>query len=754
MEISTKQSWFGVPYPRNRWFTGRDTLLGRITKCLLPDVRRQPSLPSDTAGRVFCIYGLPGIGKTHAAIEFAYRQKDDFTHIFWISADSVEKLEQGYINIARALGLAQPTAIEDRDKLLSSAMSWTKAAQNETSWLLILDNVDNFEVLNRYWSGFGGGAVLITSRDTIPRLSALTSISDSARLEPFSPPEAREMIKKRLSRQDSKELSDEVAQDLAKRFGFYPLYMDQMTSFIESDKQPLSEWCKQLDSEFGDSELQEVDPDGLYYRESVAKAIETHVKRLDVPNRIVLATIGFFDPDYIPERLLLSQSQRMTNLSSAVKRQKTLFALSRSSFIQLSPGRGTRSSSRDRCISLHRLVRDSAIRSCPNTQEAFDNAVDMLRHAFPLHKLSRDHMVEDWDDCETFQPHVLALHQQYLGLNLNGQATLPSFEFIELIYSCAWYMCERGRFNVSKGLIATAQTGHDQIVAAKGDTIPPAFLSDIYTVQQFYHNEATSNISMVEFARKAMDIREAAVEQGLMDPYHPNRANGFMNVGVAMAWDDPRGAIKMHSKALEIRLGSDKYKDGQLHGLALNYLNIGRCWYMVHHLKMAASCFEKCLSLMQSRECEVGKKFVLTAWAMSALGIVRADQNDLETAIKLLSESLSLHLNTMGDKHMKTLACYYRLAWVCRRLGEFERAEQILRLILKTYNSLSPRPQPEIARTKFKLSQVLEDLGVPQSQYDPLRQEASELLAGILEREITEQDGEEEYDSCIAYFLR
>lgn len=64
-----------------------------------------------------------------------------------------------------------------------------------------------------------------------------------------------------------------------------------------------------------------------------------------------------------------------------------------------------------------------------------------------------------------------------------------------------------------------------------------------------------------------------------------------------------------------------------------------------------------------------------TAWAMSALGIIRADQNDLEEAVELLSEALKLHLDTMGDKHMKTLACYYRLAWVCQRLRAFQRAE-------------------------------------------------------------------------------
>jgi hypothetical protein len=44
--------------------------------------------------------------------------------------------------------------------------------------------------------------------------------------------------------------------------------------------------------------------------------------------------------------------------------------------------------------------------------------------------------------------------------------------------------------------------------------------------------------------------------------------------------------------------------------------------------------------------------------------------------------------------------------------------------------------------------------GTPQPQYDALRQEARLLLAQILGRETVEHDREEDYDGCIAYFLR
>ena len=137
------------------------------------------------------------------------------------------------------------------------------------------------------------------------------------------------------------------------------------------------------------------------------------------------------------------------------------------------------------------------------------------------------------------------------------------------------------------------------------------FLADIYTVQLYYHNEADHGVSLIELAKQAMDIREEAVKQGLMDEYHPNRANGLMNVGVVLALEDPKAAIEMHTKALNIRLGSDKYISQQTLGLALNYLNAGRCWWVTGNLEMSSQCLEMCIQLCKERESQIEKRFSL-----------------------------------------------------------------------------------------------------------------------------------------------
>lgn len=126
--------------------------------------------------------------------------------------------------------------------------------------------------------------------------------------------------------------------------------------------------------------------------------------------------------------------------------------------------------------------------------------------------------------------------------------------------------------------------------------------ADICTVQLFQQNETSQPATLIQLASQALEIREAAVRDGSLDEFHPNRANGFMNLGVMYGRSDPHEAIRLHRIALGIRKGSEKYQKDQIHGLSLNYLNIGRCFWMVGELSEASEAFENCLSILKERE--------------------------------------------------------------------------------------------------------------------------------------------------------
>ncbi len=79
-----------------------------------------------------------------------------------------------------------------------------------------------------------------------------------------------------------------------------------------------------------------------------------------------------------------------------------------------------------------------------------------------------------------------------------------------------------------------------------------------------------------------------------------------MNLGVSVANQDTWEAIRLHQKALEIRETSSKYTQDQIQSRSLNYLNIGRCWWMVKDLEKAAESFQMCLDIIKEKESALG----------------------------------------------------------------------------------------------------------------------------------------------------
>lgn len=88
-----------VPYVANPIFHGRSNQLGTLDRVLIPNIKSRLSIVS--------VLGPGGIGKSQLALQFTYNHLDDFTAIFWISAETNTKLAQGYEEIAVEMGLIQ-----------------------------------------------------------------------------------------------------------------------------------------------------------------------------------------------------------------------------------------------------------------------------------------------------------------------------------------------------------------------------------------------------------------------------------------------------------------------------------------------------------------------------------------------------------------------------------------------------------------------------------------------------------------------
>jgi DNA-binding XRE family transcriptional regulator len=136
-----------VPYQHDPFFTGRENVLHSLRQLLVPAALTQ------------ALSGLGGIGKTHTAVEYAYRFHQYYEAVLWLQADSWEMLLSECLKLADELGIPDQ---EEANKTVEEVRRWLRKPRR---WLLILDNVeDPQEILSKLLPTKHQGSVLITTR--------------------------------------------------------------------------------------------------------------------------------------------------------------------------------------------------------------------------------------------------------------------------------------------------------------------------------------------------------------------------------------------------------------------------------------------------------------------------------------------------------------------------------------------------------------------------------------------------------------
>lgn len=219
------QVWGKVP-PRNKNFTGRTDLLGRLREGLANRV---------TAVVPHALHGLGGVGKTQMAVEYAYRYRSSYDLVWWIPADQPVLIRSSLASLAHPLGLpsASVSGVEDAANAVLDAL---RRGEPYTDWLLIFDNADEPEELIDILPQ-GPGHVLITSRN-----HRWAGIVDPVQIDVFTREESVEFLTKRVPRGISREDADRLAEEL----GDLPLALEQAGALHAETGIAVSEYLKLL----------------------------------------------------------------------------------------------------------------------------------------------------------------------------------------------------------------------------------------------------------------------------------------------------------------------------------------------------------------------------------------------------------------------------------------------------------------------------------------------------------------------------
>ncbi len=167
---------FNVPFRSKRdTFVGRDDLLAQVHD-LLEAGRRT------VVGQAANIHGLGGIGKTQLAVEYAHRYRDQYANgVVWFTAN--EPLEPQLASFSvRELGYPDE---DKQENLVGLARQWLDSHE---AYLLVLDNVDAGQDMDRLLPGRSQPRILVTSRHELP------PPYEPVRLEELSPEHARTLL--------------------------------------------------------------------------------------------------------------------------------------------------------------------------------------------------------------------------------------------------------------------------------------------------------------------------------------------------------------------------------------------------------------------------------------------------------------------------------------------------------------------------------------------------------------------------------
>ncbi|KAF5712823.1 TPR [Fusarium mundagurra] len=615
-----------LPYPENRGFRGRADILHRMEQSLKPR-------PNEL--RTYALYGFGGVGKTQLALQFAYKRADVFNAIFWISAESSGKINQGILDAAEELGLFEPgESSVDQDKAVKTFLSWLR--DSDATWLIIFDNTDDVKLLKNYWPAAKKGSILVTSRDP----AILLRTPNGERVDSMSPLDAKDMF---FSAVESNVIRDEendsLAGTLLQELGYLPLAIRAAAGIIIEDDCTLADFIELCEENRHESEpFAHLDPETIG-----ARSIQ------------LLRIMTFFDPDIVPVELLLKGSRNHDDIRylsemtayRGVSRELLKNGLCSKATIQIH-GYGTGKSAKAQTdgLTTHRLILQTVFCHCSKLEklEALAHATAMLASEFPSINDNEFRLSKFWRECHMLLPQVHAVLSRCGAAGLD----LPS-DFIPVLCACGRYLLERRSFDDAERMFVAAK----QACKAHG-------LQD-WEQAQFVQRSLAGIIleSSVFRCDEAVNILQDVVHhyQKSRDPNDPVLGVTYSDLAQALtARGEFDQAISLCEKALSIVMkieDEEKRRDTLFHVRH----NMGRIYEMkgIPDEALRLHLYEGDPQGNGLRQ----EQSVYGAWNLYAVGNCLQLQKD-PRAIETHAKALKIREDLLGD-HYFTAMSYHKL---------------------------------------------------------------------------------------------
>ncbi|GJL61086.1 MAG: hypothetical protein NPIRA03_39430 [Nitrospirales bacterium] len=488
-----KPVW-NIPFERNPFFTGREDILGEIHEALLATKRAAFS-------------GLGGIGKTQTAVEYAYRYKDDYQHIFWVKAESKETLTSDFAQLGSLLNLQEKQA-KDQQEIVNATQRWLKQHEH---WLLILDNADDLSLTSPFIQGLQSGHTLLTTRaqatGTISRVEVQKLPDQEGEI--FLLRRAKLITKDTPYETNPQELRTQ-ALPIVKELDGLPLAIDQAGAFIEETHCGLTGYLDLYQTNGADL-LKER---GLFAPEHPDPVATTWVLSFQIIEQAnpaaaeLLRFCAFLHPDSIPEELITEGATELGPVLGPVAGNALSFNNAIGNILKFSL---IHRDMRTKTLDIHRLVQAVILKSLDDgaQHQWIERQVRAMDRVIPKIEF------ENWPQCDRLLPQAQHCASLIMARNLQLK------EGARLLNQTAHYLYERARYTGAEPLFQRALAIQEQDLGPTHPDVATSLnnLGELYRSQGQYADAEP-------LYQRALAIREEA-----LSPTHPDVATSLNNLG-------------------------------------------------------------------------------------------------------------------------------------------------------------------------------------------------------------------------------
>lgn len=637
-------------------FTGREKELSAIADAL-------------DSHEVAVVNGLGGMGKSSTAREYAWRNRDRYSVVWWLNAQTEDGLIDGLLRLG-ALFVRGLDQLADRR---SAAQQVITAVLNGFAKpvLLVFDNLEDEQLLHA-WRPRVGSKVLITSRD-----SAWGSDIAPIGLNVWSRENAVEYLRRESTRAD---FSEEDAHALVDALGELPLALAHAAAYLRATRTATpARYLSHL------AEHMTRTPRNANYPRSVFATFQAAIAIAEeqAPGAAsVMCFAARFAPDQIPDELLRQDPElyaaelrpvidgrsEPVDLGSAVEDELSLDdalgALDRLSLLWFSPSSNS--------YSVHRLVqlaaRDLVGLGAGRWGEC---AVRVASAAFPEESFE----FATWPHCERLITHA---REALAGLDGDNIST----EAARLMSACGVYLMHRASFEEAELLLLTSLASKE---SAFGPDHPDVGLTLTYIASlrafEGQYDEA------IRCESRALSIREAA-----FGPNHTIVADSLNNLSIIHFYRGDVGESEsLQLRALRIReaQGGPDHPD-----TAESMSNLAMIYVQTERFTEAEALARRSLSI---RERALGPGHPAVAYSLNYIATSLQKQGRLEEAASFSERCVAVLENAYPETHPHIGTMIVIRARILSELGRLAEAETLARRALSTHEKSLPPEHPNIA---------------------------------------------------------